>query len=81
MKLTIYDIKRYVEEKGSFFFSRKTMRFFKQTLKDFHVHKFSDNEYFIWASHRAGKTERWFYVDTKTLHLNRRVTEDYCDDF
>jgi hypothetical protein len=79
MRLTIYDIRRAVGEKGSCFFSKINMRFYNQTCEDFHVEKYSDNEYFIWANYRYGKTERWFYVDTKTLHLDRRGTENYSE--
>lgn len=37
--MTIYEIKRKVEEKGSFYFSRGSMKFFNQKLKDFKVKK------------------------------------------
>lgn len=36
-KLTIYDIKRLSIETSPYFFTRKTMKFFNQTLKDFKV--------------------------------------------
>ena len=34
--MTIYDIKRMSEDKAPYFFERKTLKFFNQTLKDLH---------------------------------------------
>ena len=48
--MTIYEIKRRHEELGgNYYFSRKTMKFFKQTLKDFRVSSLGDNKYLITA--------------------------------
>ena len=49
-KLTIYDIKRRTAETAPHFFDRASMRFFGQTLKDFHVYKQPDGKYLIEAS-------------------------------
>lgn len=48
-RLTIYDIKYAVSEKSPYFFSRKSMRFFNQTLRDFHVRKSPSGKIFIFA--------------------------------
>jgi hypothetical protein len=48
--MTIYDIKRLSQEKAPYFFSRDSMRFFGQTLKDFKVYKQKDGKYLIIAS-------------------------------
>jgi len=42
--MTIYDIKRDVTN-APYFFSRKTMSFFNQTLKDFKVYKIDKNTF------------------------------------
>ena len=42
--MTIYDIK-YRVENAPYFFTRKSMKFFNQTLKDFRVYKLNDNKY------------------------------------
>lgn len=64
-RLTIYDIK-YRVENAPYFFSRKTMKFFNQTLKDFKVYKLDENTYKISAPMKdyngkiMGQTERTF---------------------
>ena len=40
--MTIYDIKRMSKEKAPYFFDRKSMKFFGQTLKDFSVKKLNE---------------------------------------
>ena len=71
--MTIYEIKRRVEEEGSmpFFFSRKSMRFFGQSLKSFSVHKMADGKYYISAPYGVGKpkgkTEKIFNPETNKL--------------
>ena len=45
---TIYDIK-YQVQRTSHYFERDTMRFFGQTLKDFHVKKSPQGNIFIYA--------------------------------
>ena len=65
-RLTIYDVK-YLVVNAPYFFARKTMKFFNQTLRDYHVNKTeSVGVYYVWAigkglfSHSRLKTERWF---------------------
>ena len=49
-KLTIYQIKRMIENSSTpFFFSRKSLKFFNQTLKDFRVSEYVDGDYHISA--------------------------------
>jgi hypothetical protein len=49
--MTIYEIKRRSKEKKPYYFSKDTMRFFNQTLKDFKVCKIDgfNNIYMFWA--------------------------------
>lgn len=54
-RLTIYDIKRLTQETSPYFFSRDSMRFFGQTLKDFKVYKQKDGKYLI----IAGSGKNW----------------------
>jgi hypothetical protein len=73
-RLTIYDIKRLTSGTAPHFFDRSSMRFFGQTLRDFHVYKQSDGRYLITANYGAGKprgqTVRYF--DPKTNELEMR---------
>lgn len=68
-RLTIYDIKNRLQD-APYFFSRKTMKFFHQTLKDFSVKKQPNGTYHISAPMRdysgkiMGTTKRIF--DPKT---------------
>jgi hypothetical protein len=68
--LTIYDIKRAVEEKSSFFFSRQSMKFFGQKMADFSVRRHGVDKFYIsakWGKGIAGKTERIFNPFTGEL--------------
>ena len=71
--MTIYDIKRMSEDKAPYFFERKSMRFFNQTLKDFSVKKLNEEKYYISAPMRdsrgqqMGITKRVFDVRTREL--------------
>ena len=71
--MTIYDIKRMSEDKAPFFFARKTMKGFGQTLKDFSVKKLNEERYYISApmrdsrGHQVGVTKRVFDVRTREL--------------
>jgi hypothetical protein len=80
--MTIYEIKRIVKEKAPYFFDRKTMKFWGQTLKDFRVRKLSDRYYYIFASWRkpgfTGKTERIFdNVERDLLDVNDKFRKKY----
>ena len=71
--MTIYDIKRMSEDKAPYFFERKSMRFFNQTLKDFSVKKLNEEKYYISAPMRdsrgnqMGITKRIFDIRTREL--------------
>ena len=76
-KLTIYDIKRETEETAPYFFDRKTMRFFGQTMRSFSVVRQSDGRIKISAPHldrftgkKIGETIRFFNPVTKELERN-----------
>lgn len=73
--MTIYDIKRLVEQgSDSHFFERSSMAFFGQTLKMFRVAKMEDGRYRISAPYGPGKpkgeTVRFF--DPKTNKLDTK---------
>ena len=51
--MTIYDIKYKTRETEPYYFTRKTMRFFGQTLRDFRVKKMVDGRYRISAPVRS----------------------------
>ncbi len=53
--MTIYEIKRRTQKTSPYFFSRKTMLAFGQTLKDFKVHKQPNGKYLI----SAETHDRW----------------------
>lgn len=72
--MTIYDIKRLHLEShpDSHFFDRKTMSFFGQTLRSFHIKKLSPIVWRITApmiidGHIVGYTERVFNTITFSL--------------
>ena len=78
--MTIYEIKRRLEDTAPQFFSRETLRFFGQTMKDFRVFKQKDGKFLmvapirertrfsgseIWAT--TGQTRRVFNPETNKL--------------
>lgn len=73
--MTIYDVKSAHLEKfpDSHFFDTRTMKFFHQTLKSFHVSPLENGEYFIsapmkdYSGRRVGYTERIFSIETGDL--------------
>jgi len=72
--MTIYEIKRRTEETSHEFFTRQTLKFFGQTLKDFRVYKMDSKNYLIAAPVRMrgkviGHTRRLFNTDTNKLQL------------
>jgi predicted lipase len=84
--MTIYEIKRRLEDTAPQYFSRETMKFFGQTMKDFRVYKQKDGKFLICAPIRQktrfsgsqiwatiGETRRIFNPETNKLE---RVTED-----
>lgn len=65
--MTIYEIKRLTADTSPYYFSRKTLRFFGQTMKSFKVSKCIDGRYKISADIRdfqtgkfMAKSERFF---------------------
>jgi hypothetical protein len=69
-KLTIYDIKRLTAETNPYFFDRQTMKFFRQTLRDFQVQRQPDGRYRIAAARPYGETVRYFNPQTNALDLS-----------
>lgn len=73
--MTIYDIKRDSEAKSPYFFTRNSMRFFGQTLRDFSVKKQPDGRFLISAPMRdrfnnnklMGHTKRYFNPENNEL--------------
>ena len=60
-RLTIYDIKQLTETTAPYFFDRKTLKFFGQTMKSFKVQKCDDGRYFIQAPRKHGGYTRRFF--------------------
>lgn len=64
--MDIYEIKRRTQETSPYFFSKETLKFFGQTMKDFRVAKLNDGRFYISAKCKAfdgtmtDKTERIF---------------------
>ena len=78
--MTIYEIKRRLEDTAPQYFSRASMKFFGQTMKDFRVYKQKDGKFLmvapirertrfsgseIWAT--TGQTRRVFNPETNKL--------------
>jgi hypothetical protein len=62
--MTIYQIKSNLEN-APYFFDRKTLKCFGQTLKSFKVLKLENGNYFIFAPRKSGGfTEREFNPTT-----------------
>ena len=73
--MRISEIKQRTLETSPYFFSRSSMKFFNQTMRDFKVCKQNDGRYLITAPMRDnegkifGKTERYFNpVNNKLEH-------------
>lgn len=72
--MNIYDIKRATAETSPYFFTRETLRFFGQRMRDFKVKKQPDGRIKIAAPiiHRgipAGETVRYFNPINNQLEL------------
>ena len=72
--MTIYEIKQKAQQTSPYFFSRSSMKFFGQTLKDFKVYKQKDGKFLIIAgsgSNWEGKhtTKRLFNPLTNELEF------------
>ena len=78
--MTIYEIKRRTKETSPYFFSKDTLRFFGQRMKDFKVTKIDNDCYYINApmydfnGKYMGETDRFFNPLTNKLSL---VTIDF----
>ena len=73
--MTIYEIKKLTKETAPYFFSKDTMKFFGQTLKDFAVKRQDDGRYMITAEsgdNCGGKhlTIRFFNPDNNELETD-----------
>jgi len=66
-KPTIYEIKRLTKEKAPYFFSKDTMKFFNQTLKDFKVESVKDGRFKISADS---------FGDNETIRFFNPITND-----
>jgi protein associated with RNAse G/E len=58
--MTIYDIKERTKKTAPYFFDRKTMKFFGQTMRDFKVYKQKDGKYLIVAESGSNWTEKHY---------------------
>ena len=84
--MTIYEIKRRLEDTAPQYFSRESMKFFGQTMKDFRVYKQKDGKFLmvapirertrfsgseIWAT--IGQTRRIFNPATNRLEREAKA--------
>jgi len=84
--MTIYEIKTRLEETAPKYFSRETMKFFGQTMKDFRVYKQENGKFLltapirqrtrfsgseIWAT--IGQTRRIFNPETNRLEREEKA--------
>lgn len=85
--MNIYEIKRLVnryDANNPYFFDRKSMKFFGQTLKDFKIRKLEDGKRVIYArinDRIDSMTVRVFDPETKSLDFARnsegKIVSDY----
>jgi|GEM_PF-3212152 len=73
-KPTIYDIKYRTQEKQPFFFDRKTLKFFHQTMKDFKVKKSPFGRIFIQCPIRNEKRNIIGYTFKEFINNNELIT-------
>jgi len=84
--MTIYEIKRRTEDTAPYFFSRQTMKFFGQTMRDFKVYKQKGGKFLIVAPMRErtrfsgseiwvtrGETRRLFNPETNKLEREEKA--------
>lgn len=65
--LTISDIKYLTSETAPHFFTRSTLKFFRQKMGDFSVTRHGDDKFYISAPHQHGRTERIYNPFTRKL--------------
>lgn len=70
--MTIYKIKRLISDKKPHFFSRSTLKFFGQTLKDFKVTKINETQYRISAP---------VLLNGKKISETKRIFDTTLNDF
>ena len=65
--MTIYDIKYEMQERGSHFFDRKTLKFFGDTMKNFGVFKNDNGEICVYRKKavKHGLWGSWIYNPKK----------------
>jgi len=73
--MNIYDIKRLTLETSPYFFSRRTLKFFGQTMNDFRIKKQKDGRYKIFADvfldgQKVHETIRYFNSETNELETS-----------
>lgn len=68
--MNIYEIKRRSQAKKPYYFSRNTMKFFEQTLKDFRVYKLENDMYQFRAKRPYGETIAYFDAITNDIGSN-----------
>lgn len=56
--MTIYELKQLHEKSGGYFFSRRTMHFFGDRMKDFSIKKIDDIK--VEVTHK-GRGKRWLF--------------------
>lgn len=56
--MTIYEIKNRTQETSPYFFDRKTLKFFGQTMRSFSVKKQADGRFRVSAPLMDGKIKR-----------------------
>jgi len=73
--MTIYEIKERTREKSPYFFDKKTLKFFGQTMKSFKVRTSPAGNIYIYAPLLVGYTFRQFEDgDLKHIHMPGVVT-------
>jgi hypothetical protein len=72
--MTLYEIKRRTEVTSPYFFTRKTLQFFGQTMRSFSVRKQENGKYLIsapmvdrFSGRNVGTTKRLFNPETNQL--------------
>lgn len=75
--MNIAQIKQLTQETSPYYFNRKTLQFFGQTMKDFKVYKQSDGRFLVTAPMRnkftkrvIGRSERFFNPINNKLELH-----------
>tara|TARA_R110002153_G_scaffold380_1_gene1866 strand:+ start:2806 stop:3066 length:261 start_codon:yes stop_codon:yes gene_type:complete len=72
-QLTISDVAQLTSETSPYFFDKKTLKFFGQTMRSFKVYKQDDGRYLISApiilnkGKQIGTTQRYFNPETNEL--------------